>query len=1084
MKKYLTWKLLAIIVFTLFFGFFDLPAEIQTKILPFTPETITKTKINLGLDLQGGSQLDYKIDLRKVPQADRESIIEGVQEVIERRVNRLGVAEPNIYRSTIGEEAHIIVELAQTAKISQEDVDKYIGKDKKLEELSDNEKKLVTLEKAKDTVGKTIQLEFKEEKGTLDPQEKDKIKTLAVNALNQINSGENYDVVGQEESQAYPGKVKFETSEYIFLSNLPTQLKEILTKLKVGEYNKELAEIGGSFVIDGSGQAVEESAFAIVKLIDVKEEVKNPKEIYVSHILIAWAGLETADATVTRTEDEAFKLAKEIKGRLDKGENFALLAKEFSNDPGTKETGGLLDKPVTGDGGYVFDFEKAAQDLKIEEISDPVKTKFGYHLIKADDIQENVKENQYKYKTIAYSTRPDPWKETGLTGEHFVRADVQLDNFFQPYIQIQFNEEGGKLFEEITERNINKKLAIFVGGDEISSPVVNQKITGGLGIIEGQFTQEEAETLARDLNTGAIPAPIVLTGEYTIGATLGQESLSKSIYAGLIGILLVMIFMLIYYRLPGLIANFALIIYGATLLFLIKSQLHLGISLLVSLIIFGYLISKIVNNQDSGWEKFLSFIITIFGFFFLTFLLKTGVVLTLAGIAGIILSFGMAVDANILIFERMKEELREGKPMSAAINEGFARAWSAIRDSNFSSLLTCAILFYFGSSIIRGFAFNLAAGILVSMFTAIVITKTMLHTFVGTKIAENLKLFGVNKKPPLKFKFVQYSRHWLTFSGTLVVISIILISIFGLNLGIDFKGGTLMEFEFKEPVKKQLLNSTFEKIEQELTQQDNENSSQPSTSSIISESKSTDKVLKADTQSMVDLRTAQIIATGEGEKDYIVKTKYITSENHDQILAKMKKYLPEFDEKRFTTIGPSIGKTLLHKAIIAIILAVVMITIYLAFAFRRVPKEVNPWRFGITAIIALLHDILIVTGIFAILGKFLNVEIDALYITAMLIVFGYSVHDTIVVLDRLREKLIQHSSPSFKETANQALNETLARSINTSLSALLTLIAILIFGSPSIFYFVLALTIGITIGTYSSIFVATFLLVEWQDWKR
>ncbi len=1079
MKKYLGWKLLTILIVTLVLGVFDLPASVQSKILPFSSETLSKAKISLGLDLQGGSQLDYKIDLRKVPEKDQASIIEGVQEVIEKRVNRLGVAEPNIYRSEIGGENHIIVELAQTATLTQEDVDLYLEEKKTLDELTDDEKKYVSLEKAKATVGKTIQLEFKEEKGQLDPAEKDKIKENALAALKKIQNGESFSIVGQEESQAYPGKVKYEKSEFTFASDLPSGLIDTMKKLKVGEYTDELIELSGDYNIDEFGNTVQESSLAIVKLDDEKEEIKYKKVVDVSHILIAYKGLATADASVTRTEDEAYDLAKELVKKLEDGADFSEIAKTSSDDQSNKDLGGKLDPPVRGTGKYVADFEKAALGLaETGDISDIVKTEFGYHIIKANSIETDVKEMKYQYEIIPYSTTPDPWKETGLTGEHFVHADVQLDNFFQPYVSIQFNEEGSKLFEEITGRNINKRVAIFVGGEQKSAPNVNEKIVGGSAQISGDFTNEEAKALARDLNTGAIPAPIILAGEYTIGATLGQEALSASLWAGSIGILLVIVFMILYYRLPGIIASVALGIYGVIFLFLLKAHLHLGISLGIALIVFGFLIVKIVNNKDSGWEKFLSFLLSCFGFFFITFLLKSGVVVTLAGIAGIIMSFGMAVDANILIFERLKEELKEGKPLSAAVESAFDRAWSAIRDSNFCTLLTCAILFYFGSSIIRGFAFNLAAGVLVSMFTAITITKTLMHGLIGKKIAQNFAMFGIKEnKKPLNIDFIKKSKTWFYISGVSAIIGVFAIAIFGLNLGIDFKGGSLMEFKFEENITKEKLIDTFKTIESEIN-----TTNEKTPVATTEKAETTPEVsLSADTLSKVDLTSIHVIESGVNT--FIIKSKYLSAENQDRVIAKMQEKLPKFNKLRVTTIGPTVGTTLLHKGIIAIILTMVMIIVYLALAFRKIPKEVNPWRFGVTAIIALVHDIIIVTGVFAVLGYLFSVEIDALFITAMLTVLGYSVHDTIVVFDRLRDNLLHHND-SLEKTANDSLNQTLARSINTSVSVALALVAVLIFGSKAIFYFVLALTLGITVGTYSSIFVATPLLVYWNNRKK
>ncbi len=868
---------------------------------------------------------------------------------------------------------------------------------------------------------------------------------------------------------------------------------------------------------------------AIIKVTDTKEEIKNEKEVHVSHILVSYTGLDSADASINRTEQEAYDLIKDLENKIKNGADFAAVAKENSDDKETGENGGVKEIPVEKDaiegitkGTYPFAFEEATMALtELGQLSEITKTPDGYHLIKANEIKENVPYTKYQYELLTYSTLPDEWDDTGLTGKHFVHADVQLDNLFQPYVLIQFNDEGAKLFEEITERNVGDPVAIFVGGEEISKPRVNEKISGGSAQITGNFTNEEAKALARDLNTGAIPAPIVLTGEYTIGATLGQEALTKSLKAGLMGLLLVMIFMLFNYRLSGLIADIALAIYATILLFLIKSQLHLGFALLIALIVFGFLIIRIVNNKDSGWEKLLSFILSCFAFFFLTFLLKTGVVLTLAGVAGIILSIGMAVDANILIFERFKEELRGGKTYGAALESGFHRAWSAIRDSNFSTLLTCAILFYFGSSIIKGFAFNLAAGILVSMFTAITITKTLLKGFIGKQIAQNIKAFGANpNKPQSNFKFIKKSKVWLTISGILVGASILSMLMFGLKLGIDFKGGTLLEFNFSQPVTKEAIAENFKEIQEEINNgQLAEAAVEEDTETVVAEEVPVEEiaedvpaetpeitevvaeeaplpvedtstvvttettlgteVLSQDESTNVDLTGIKILESGEN--GYIVKTKYLTSEAHDQLITKMKERFPDFTEPRFTTIGPTIGKTLLHKAIVAIIFALIMIILYIGFAFRKIPREVNPWRFGMAAIIALLHDVIIITGIFTVLGHFLNVELDALFITAMLTVFGYSVNDTIVIFDRLRENLIHaEKDESVASITDKSLNQTLRRSLNTSLSTLITLVVVLIWGSPSIFYFVLALTLGTAVGTYSSLFTASPILVMWN----
>lgn len=1124
MRRFLSWKILAVLIVTALLGFFDLSPSTQEKILPFLPkegavteegEVVTKTKILLGLDLQGGSQLDYKIDLRQVPPEDQKDIINGVKEVIERRVNGLGVSEPNIYTSELAGETHLIVELAQNTNLTQEDVGNYFGKGKKLEELTEDERKAVSLEKAKATVGKTIQLEFKEKKDQLDPQELDKVRQNAEAALGKIKAGADYGVIGQEETQAYPGKVKYDKPEYQFIESIPSKIKDVIKSLEVGEIRKELIESGGNFTIDASGQAVEDTGLSIIRLIDKKEEKKNDLQVAVSHILISFKGADKADAAVTRTDEEAYALAKELKVKLAAGEDFGTLAEGYSDDPGSKTAKGVLPSPVTGKGDYVYDFEQAALALKnTGDTSEIVKTQFGYHIIKADKVEKDVKDIKYKYEAITFSTVPDPWKETGLTGKNFIHADVQVDNLYQPYIQIQFDDEGAKLFEEITGRNINKPVAIFVGGQLISSPNVQEKIPGGIARITGQFTQEEAQKLARDLNTGAIPAPIVLTGEYTIGATLGQEALNQSLKAGLLGLILVMVFMILYYRLSGAIAALALLVYTVIFIFLIKAQLHLGLAILISLGGFAFMITKTLQNKDSGWEKFITFILSCIAFFFVAFLLKTGVVITLAGIAGIVLSIGMAVDANVLIFERFKEELKSGKTFAQAVDIGFSRAWTAIRDSNFSTLITCAILFYFGSSIIRGFAFNLATGIMVSMFTAITITRLLMQGFVGKKIAENLYLFGMPKKEKAesKFSFTKRANLFLETSGAIFIVAVIAIFTFGLNLGIDFKGGTLMEFKFSENITKEQLASAITKSSEEINTETPDPVAETPTTEVPAEAAAAtttetpttsakteptvaapsatiiaptpiEDLSAAEENGKIDLKGMQILPVSE--TNYIVKTKYLTAANHDKLVEKLKINVPSFTEPRFTTIGPIIGETLLQKAIIAVIFALVMIIVYIGFAFRKVPKSVSPWRFGATAIIALIHDVTIVTGVFAILGYFLNIEIDALFITAMLTVFGYSVNDTIVIFDRLRENLLRHADNSdFGEITDRSLNQTMARSINTSLSTIIALLAVLIWGASSIFYFVLALTLGTFIGTYSSIFVAGPLLVKLKEWRE
>ena len=482
--------------------------------------------------------------------------------------------------------------------------------------------------------------------------------------------------------------------------------------------------------------------------------------------------------------------------------------------------------------------------------------------------------------------------------------------------------------------------------------------------------------------------------------------------------------------------------------------------------------NKIPNAKDNGWEKMVTSILAVFSLFFIVFLLANPIVLTLAGVAGVILSIGMAVDANVLIFERIKEEIRDGRPLGSAIDIGFDRAWSSIRDSNFSSLITCAILFYFGSSIIQGFAFNLAAGILVSMFTAITITKTFLHLLVGTRFAKNYFLLGAKPtdKKRKTYNIIGSSKKWFAFSGILVAISIVSIFTFGLKFGIDFSGGTLMQVKFEQEVAQEDLSTALEEIGNDIFKP----SEEPTTEEVEGEV----TIAPAEGE-VVDFSTASIISSSDG---YIIKTKYISTEVHDEMLVKLEERFGPLEEPRFTTVGPTVGETMKSKAMFALGIALLLIVIYIAFAFRKIPKKVSPWRFGLSAIVALAHDLIIVVGIYAILGNVLNIEIDALFITALLTILGFSVHDTIVVFDRVRENLKDMGRGiTFADVANAALTQTMARSINTSISTLFTLVALLLLGSMSIFWFVLALVIGTIVGTYSSIFVASPVLVWWNN---
>ena len=331
------------------------------------------------------------------------------------------------------------------------------------------------------------------------------------------------------------------------------------------------------------------------------------------------------------------------------------------------------------------------------------------------------------------------WVSTGLSGKQLSKASVDMQQggslTNQVVVRLQFNSEGAKLFSDITSANIGKPIAIFLDGQVLSAPTVQSAITDGTAIITGNFTIQQARDLATRLNSGALPVPIKLISQETVGATLGKDSVQKSVEAGLIGLLMVALFMIIYYRFPGVLATVALLIYAIISFAIFKIGISFTAVILVGLFFF-------LGLTVSGWYgalALISYIVLIFAKGL------APVTLTLAGIAGFILSVGMAVDANILIFERTKEELRSGKEVHKAVEDGFSRAWLSIRDSNVSSLITTAILYMFGTPSIKGFAVTLGVGILISMFTAITVTRTFLKAFVGNNILTHPWLFGVSK---------------------------------------------------------------------------------------------------------------------------------------------------------------------------------------------------------------------------------------------------------------------------------------------------------------------------------------------------
>ncbi len=663
------WVFALIIVLTLLASLVDIGQYYNKAIDKFgLPVPHTKEiPFRLGLDLLGGTHLVYQADVSQIPVKDRNSAVEGVRDVIERRVNVFGVSEPivQVNKTTAGD-YRVIVELAGIKDVGE----------------------------AIKMIGETPLLEFKEENieiRELTKEEKEELDNYNIQAekraeevLGKVISGGDFSALANDYNEDENTKENKGDLGWITNKDNP-EIFAIAETIEVGKTSVDLLQTS--------------QGYEIIK-VEEKRVKTNPftneeeKEVKASHLLLCYDGVEGCETGLSK--EETYEKIKQIKETASP-DNFADLAKEHSTGPSAPQGGDL---GWFGKGMMVKPFEDTVFAQEVGAISFVVETQFGYHLIYKQD--ERLI-NEYKARHILIKTKTEEdiigpqseWALTELTGKNLKRASVQFNpNDNTPEVSLEFDDEGGKMFAEITGRNVGKSVAIFLDNYPISIPTVNEKITGGKAVISGSFNIKEAKLLAQRLNAGALPVPIDLINQQTVGASLGQKSVSDSLQAGIIGLILVAIFMVVFYRLPGLLAVFALAIYGILILAIFKL-----------------------------WP----------------------VTLTLSGIAGFILSIGMAVDANVLIFERFKEELRLGKPLDNAIEEGFTRAWPSIRDGNFSTLITCFILIQFSTSVVKGFAITLGLGIIISMFSAIVITKNFLRLAGGERLEGKRWLFGVKQ---------------------------------------------------------------------------------------------------------------------------------------------------------------------------------------------------------------------------------------------------------------------------------------------------------------------------------------------------
>ena len=608
-----------------------------------------------------------------------------------------------------------------------------------------------------------------------------------------------------------------------------------------------------------------------------------------------------------------------------------------------------------------------------------------------------------------YALRGNRTNEPPLNGGVVTDAVQTYDNHNQPCVSMNMNSEGAKIWENLTGKVFTEKgnIAIVLDNIVYSAPsVTSGPIAGGSTQITGNFTVLEAQDLANVLRAGKLPASADIVQSVVVGPSLGQEAITSGFISFAIAGLIIFFWMLFYYGRAGVFADIAL--------------------LFNILLMFGILVS--INS-----------------------------VLTLPGIAGIVLTIGMSIDANVIIFERIREELRNGKALTQAIHDGFSHAITSVLDANITTFLTGAVLFIFGSGPIKGFATTLMIGIITTIFTAVFITRLLIDRYVAkgkdlsfsTSITKNL-LANVN------VDFLSKRKVWYAISGILILISLGSMFTRGFDQGIDFVGGRSYQVRFKNPVETQKVASLLKKS---LGSVEVKTFGAANQVRISTKYKYNDESTQTDNEIQEILYKDLQLVMGE----QISYEEFMSGEG----LGVMKS----------DKTGPSIAEDIKSSAVWAIIGSLIIIFGYILARFRK-------WQFSMGAVAALTHDVIITLGAFSLLYSVMpfSLEIDQQFIAAILTVIGYSLNDTVIIFDRIREEI--GKSGWSAQTLNHAISTTLSRTLNTSLTTLLTLLAIFIFGGETLRGFMFAMIIGVVVGTYSSIFVATPLVYDTSKGER
>ena len=684
-----------------------------------------------------------------------------------------------------------------------------------------------------------------------------------------------------------------------------------------------------------------------------------------------------------------------------------------------KDLGPLLKKFVSGGGGAVLGVvepkDTAAinsyfkrQDIRVLLPSDKRYAKFVWGK-PSSIVDEKTKKTTETVELYALKGNRD--NQAAMSGGVVTDAKDSFDQLGKPAVTMQMSGQGAKAWEELTGLAYTQKSNIAIVLDDVvySAPgVTSGPISGGRSEITGAFDVTETKDLANVLRAGKLPAAAEIVQSEVVGPSLGQEAIDNGTNSAIIGLLIVSLWMMIYYGKSGFYANIALAI---NLLFL-----------------FGILASL-------------------------------GAVLTLPGIAGIVLTMGTAVDANIIIYERAKEELRAGKTIDDAVKASFGwkGAMRSIVDANVTHVLTGAVLLIFGTGPIQGFATTLLIGIATSLFTSIFITRILLDWSInkGNKLTF-VTGFSKNFFTNFHFDFLGIKKFTYIFSSVVVIVSIISLSTNGLNQGVDFVGGRTFQVRFEKPV-------SAEEVKQELVK--------------VFDGSAEAKIFGKDNQ--LKITTKYKVAEAGTEADQAVnRILYDNLKKHFDSSMTYEKFVNSYDGKKLgilqaSKVGPTVADDIKTNSYWAVIGAMLIVGLYLVVSFRK-------WQYSLGALAAVAHDVIFVLGIYSLLWKYMpfGMEIDQHFIAAILTVIGYSMNDTVIVFDRVREYLGGKAKGNFNSIVNQSINSTMSRTINTSLTMILVLLIMFIFGGESIRGFIFAMLIGIVVGTYSSLFIATPVLVD------